>query len=92
MKVYETALLVGAIYATDHDVIDFSGEWADRITGPQMVEAVLKKADIKHADGSSSPFGHAPGTCEVCDWWDASGDILDAVEAGFNFYHSPGGI
>lgn len=84
-KVRETALMVGVIYASDHDELDLSGEWADRTTGPQAVEHILSVAGITHEDGFSKPMGHAPGTCEVCDWWDASGDILDAMEEGFNF-------
>lgn len=90
--VRETALLTGVLYATDHDELDLSGEWADRLTGPQAVEGILALAGVTHGDFNSTPMGHAPGTCEVCDWWDASGDILDAFEEGFNFYSNPGGF
>lgn len=91
--VIETAKMMGVIYATDHDELDLSGEWADRLTGPEAVGKILVQAGINHGDpDNSDPMGHAPGTCSVCDWWDASGSILDAFEEGFNFYKNGGGI
>jgi hypothetical protein len=85
MSVRETALMMGVIYSTDHDELDLSGEWADVLTGPQAVAGILTQASVVHEDGSATPMCHAPGTCEVCDWWDATGDILDAFEEGFTF-------
>jgi hypothetical protein len=87
--------MVGVIYATDHDEFDLSGEWADRLTGPQAVREILFRAGVTHNiddPNSTDPIGHAPGTCEVCDWWDATGDILDAMEEGFNFYNEVGDL
>jgi len=86
-SVRETALMMGVVYHTDHDQLDLSGEWADTLTGPQAVLGILQEAGVVHDDPKygASAMGHAPGTCEVCDWWDASGDILDAFEEGFNF-------
>ena len=66
---------------------DLSGQWADARTGPQLMAEALRAAGIVHADGS--PFrtpdamGHAPGTCAVCDAWDAFTEVCDAYDLAF---------
>ena len=63
---------------------DLSGQWADSLTGPQLVADALTAAGLVHdGDAYSRPYGHAPGACPVCDSWDAPGDIADAYETAF---------
>ena len=63
---------------------DLTGEWADRANPQDIVYEVLGRSQLQHLDGSSNlrPFGHASGQCEVCDWWDCEGTILDAYIEG----------
>jgi hypothetical protein len=65
---------------------DLSGQWADTTTGPSLTADAIRAAGLTHADGNDdpAPYGHAPGTCPACDWYDASGEIADAYESAFN--------
>src|SRR3989304_6284434 len=59
---------------------DLSGQWADVPSGPQVVREILDDADVQHASAGDN---HAPGACNRCDWYDASGDLLDAYELAY---------
>jgi hypothetical protein len=65
---------------------DLSGQWAGSLTGPELVRDCIASAGLRHCDGSDDPdpFGHAPGACNVCDWWDATGTVCDAYEDAFS--------
>jgi len=65
---------------------DLSGQWADTLTGPDLVRDTLVHIGARHCDGSTDPdpFGHEPGACNICDWYDATGDICDAYAFAFD--------
>ena len=52
---------------------DLSGEWADRLTGPELVDDAISAAGIDHDDGDDDVAAHQ-WFAEICEAYEAAFD------------------